>query len=225
MYSSYRNVAILNHSFDTHTSNRVSTLGNLLLSSNQHSINDTLNNSQINYKLLGIVARENSAYESGYEVADHVRNADALIIVKPDGGWYADTEIVINLDKDWPGKDLVGRIKGKYDMGTLVTGDWTLRYPLGNIKSRVYPRETDIDKVIADYKAELKETDTKESNEAEEYAIEPNENYDTKYQGLNDEPNSDSEPNPDAEPDSEGELVGVVAEADSTEVEATESAE
>ena len=78
-----------------------------------------------NTHYLGIVARKSNKYQSGHEVADHVRNADTLVKVE----LYAGEKLYhpLSLPKEQenaPGKELVEHINRDHpDLNTLVTGD------------------------------------------------------------------------------------------------------
>lgn len=148
----------------------------------ERSIDNVLTNSQTTAgtTYVGIIAKENSSYKSGYEVAAHVEGTVTLVIVNTE----TKSKDYINLDLGpkkeeggQPGIDLVDIINSDYpELDVLVTGQ-TLIYG-GNLKNARNDTATgDIDDVIKNYtnlsaeeiKELIREIEKKfEENESEE---------------------------------------------------------
>ena len=105
---------------------------------------------------LGIVAKKSDKYQSKYEVADHVRNADTLVKAELYSGKV--TYHPLNLpkeQKDLPGQKLVEHINENHaELNTLVTGGRTLkdkRLKQG-ITNEAYELGSDVYEVVDKYK-------------------------------------------------------------------------
>ncbi len=186
------------------------------LTSFRNRVNDMTYDSQINYTLVGIISKKTDS--DTYIVADHVANADTLVIYDSEKGTrqYVSIDFGSQRPDGTPGIDLIEYIKTNYpDLEILVTGIELVYQNKGNIKNETAEPGTDIEDIIEKYGAKSEKTGAKDDRKDEEYDIEPDENYDPEEQ------------DPDAEPsesDLEGELVGAVAECEA-EGEASESAE
>ena len=106
---------------------------------------------------IGIVARKSNKYQSGYEVADHVRNADTLVKAELYSGEV--TYHPLNLPKEKekvPGQKVVedNINKDHTDLNRLVTGGRTLKYKglKEGIINEVYESGKDVYEVIDNYK-------------------------------------------------------------------------
>ena len=112
---------------------------------------------------LGIVAKKNNKYESGHEVANHVKNADTLVKVELYSGKTSYHQL--NLPKEQenlPGQKLVKHVNQNHpDLNTLVTGDRTLEYKdylRQGISNESYESGKDVKEVIEKYKGRHKIT-------------------------------------------------------------------
>jgi len=173
--------------------------------------NDITSSSQMNYTLVGIVAKEISSDK--YVVADHISNADTLVIydTETETRRYVSINFGPQRPEGAPGTDLIEYLKENYpDLEILITGR-KLIADTGKIKNETAEPDTDIEDIIKDYKAESEETT--EDSEGKEYDMGSNEDYDPEAS--------------DVKSDSAGELVGVAVEggAETSEGESSESSD
>lgn len=219
MNSTYGGVSTVSSGLDSYifTNPRnigTTTLDDTLTKTNQNSIDSILINSQINYTIIGIVAKENSSYKSGYGVADHVSGSVTLVIfdTEKESRQYIPLDLGPKKEEGGqPGVNLVEYIKSNYpNLEVLVTGR-RLVYQDPKIKNETAEPGTDIDDVIANYEIELEETTT-EDDKVTEYAKEVDEDYVISDQNLEDESN----------PEAEGELVTTECKSEGEASETTE---
>jgi len=182
MYTSYWGVSTLNNSLDSCISPKTP-LATALISLD-NSINYIMTNSQINQTIIGIVARENPSKPSGYEVADHLSNADTLVKYNTETGekGYVHIDLGEQRPEDTPGINLVNLVNRDHpDLKYILTPQpLKTEYTgvrLKNAKNRTVPKEKDIDKVIeedikdiiADYEVESEESEATNNYEVIEY--------------------------------------------------------
>lgn len=114
-----------------------------------------LKNNNIAGMVIGIVAKENKSYSSGYEVADHVSGQTTLVVVDIETGTKDYVPLDLGPKKEEggsPGMDLVNTINEKYpDLEVLITGQ-TLSYQrFDKARNETAQPGTDIDDVIKGY--------------------------------------------------------------------------
>jgi hypothetical protein len=196
MSSDYGGVATVSTNLNNNIPPQVLTLDKLITSSKQNSVANIVNNSQINYTLIGIVSKENKSYKSGYEVSEHVNGNITLVLVDTGDGSRRDIPINLgpkNEEGGQPGVNLIEYIKNNYPhLEILITGR-RLEYKDENIKNEISTPGIDIEKVIEKYTGGSDEKETTDNNKAMESDV----GLDVDY--VNDEQNPDSGSNQEVE--------------------------
>lgn len=205
MNSNYGGIATLNNRLGSNISSKT-TLDNTFINFD-NSLANIITNSQINYTLIGIVAKENKSYESGYEVADHVSGNVTLVLVDTEKGSRQYISIDLGPKKEGggqPGVNLIEYIKDNYpNLKVIVTGR-ILVYQDPKIRNETATPGTDIDDVIVNYGVRREGKELKD-DEVTEGTVEVDRDYVIPDQ------------NPDSKSDSDEDLVTAECESENSE--------
>ncbi|MBU0627902.1 MAG: hypothetical protein KKC75_01825 [Nanoarchaeota archaeon] len=131
------------------------------------SIGDLTGSTEISYSLIGLVAKENPNYKSGYEIAEHINGNITLVIVDTITGsrQYISLDLGQRKPEGTPGINLIEYIKENYpDLGVLVTGR-KLAYQDSKIKNEIEESGGDIEKTIEKYIGSQKSSNAKKDSD------------------------------------------------------------
>jgi len=107
---------------------------------------------------LGIVAKKSDKYESGYEIADHVKNADTLVKVGFPSEEISYHPLNLQEQENLPGQKLVEAVnKNHPDLNALITGNKRLKYQglKEGIVNESYEAGKDVNEAIGKYRDKL----------------------------------------------------------------------